>query len=215
MLIFFGGEGGGLPHSQWQIFLGAGRFTVTATLVPTAMPLQGVRSHCKLIRHWRCLLNIKMIEGTPKGTGKQLTKLVHTVINLCILSCYLFQDLTPLSSSSLTLTSTRVPHTPTLKEITLDCRDKNDNVTQGDELRRIKTSRALKHPRSATTGALRYCIWHMIQYCGVILSFHVWSSFLFCWATCGGENIFSSKKLFTYCPKVFCFFCFPEWMTWN
>ncbi|XP_031563401.1 dual specificity protein phosphatase CDC14A-like [Actinia tenebrosa] len=65
----------------------------------------------------------------------------------------IYKDLTP---SSLTLTSSsRVTHTPALKEITLDCSDKNGNVTQGDELRRIKTSRALRHPRSATTGALR------------------------------------------------------------
>lgn len=58
------------------------------------------------------------------------------------------------SSSLLSNTSTR---TPTLKEITLEGRDKNDNetITQGDELRRLKTSRVLKHPRSATTGALR------------------------------------------------------------
>ena len=42
------------------------------------------------------------------------------------------------------------------KEVTVT-KDSNDNEepTQGDELRRLKTSRALRHPRSATTGALK------------------------------------------------------------
>lgn len=42
------------------------------------------------------------------------------------------------------------------KEITVT-KDANDNeeTTQGDELRRLKTSRALRHPRSATTGGLK------------------------------------------------------------
>ena len=36
-------------------------------------------------------------------------------------------------------------------------KDSNDNEepTQGDELRRLKTTRTLRHPRSATTGALK------------------------------------------------------------
>ena len=41
-------------------------------------------------------------------------------------------------------------------------KDSNDNEepTQGDELRRLKTSRALRHPRSATTGTLKYAAYH-------------------------------------------------------
>ena len=33
--------------------------------------------------------------------------------------------------------------------------ERDSTLTQGDELRRLKTSRVSKHPRSATTGALR------------------------------------------------------------
>ncbi|KAK3755632.1 hypothetical protein QZH41_017624 [Actinostola sp. cb2023] len=69
-----------------------------------------------------------------------------------------YKDLTPLSLRSSSLSHATSSRTPTLKEITLDCRDRNGNetsITQGDELRRLKTSRALRHPRSATTGALR------------------------------------------------------------
>lgn len=42
------------------------------------------------------------------------------------------------------------------KETTVT-KDSNDNEepTQGDELRRLKTTRTLRHPRSATTGALK------------------------------------------------------------
>ena len=39
------------------------------------------------------------------------------------------------------------------KEITVS--NDNEEPTQGDELRRLKTSRSLRHPRSATTGALK------------------------------------------------------------
>lgn len=72
----------------------------------------------------------------------------------------LYKDLTPMlrptvTPSGASLLSGRSSILSS-KETTVT-KDSNDNEepTQGDELRRLKTTRTLRHPRSATTGALK------------------------------------------------------------
>lgn len=72
----------------------------------------------------------------------------------------LYKDLTPIlrptgTPSGASLMSGRSSILSS-KETTVT-KDSNDNEepTQGDELRRLKTTRTLRHPRSATTGALK------------------------------------------------------------
>ncbi|XP_068727350.1 dual specificity protein phosphatase CDC14A-like [Montipora capricornis] len=73
----------------------------------------------------------------------------------------LYKDLTPIlrptgtPSGAASLVSGRSSILSS-KEVAVT-KDSNDNEqpTQGDELRRLKTTRTLRHPRSATTGALK------------------------------------------------------------
>lgn len=71
----------------------------------------------------------------------------------------LYKDLTPILRATPTSSASLLSERSSIlssKEITVS-KDSNDNEepTQGDELRRLKTSRSLRHPRSATTGALK------------------------------------------------------------
>lgn len=71
----------------------------------------------------------------------------------------LYKDLTPMLRATPTSGASLLSERSSIlasKEITVS-KDSNDNEepTQGDELRRLKTSRSLRHPRSATTGALK------------------------------------------------------------
>ena len=83
------------------------------------------------------------------------------IIIKCEVFLFCLKDLTPIlratgtPSSGASVISGR-SSIRSSKEITVT-KDANDNeeTTQGDELRRLKTSRALRHPRSATTGGLK------------------------------------------------------------
>ena len=76
-----------------------------------------------------------------------------------ILLYFFPKDLTPMLRATPTSGASLLSERSSIlasKEKTVS-KDSNDNEepTQGDELRRLKTSRSLRHPRSATTGALK------------------------------------------------------------
>ena len=69
-----------------------------------------------------------------------------------------FKDLTPILRATPTSAASLISERSSIlstKEVTIKDSNDNEETTQGDELRRLKTSRALRHPRSATTGALK------------------------------------------------------------